>query len=214
MHKQYDLVKKAIETKLLIACIDVYIAIIKKFCAYQIKNRIKKIKNKLERISIEDVHYYWRFDKGHSSSIARLKTNFVAIKKTLTMQLEKKSTNESNDVNNRNLLDLNVILLRKVDNNKNLKSSSNANESKKNLHEIDDDEALRHVNESRVIKTKDCSIEAKNKKDTMSRTNKTKTRSIKRDSFDFEHVETNIKILRDSDRRRERDRGESTFTLD
>ncbi len=130
------------------------------------------------------------------------------------MYLEKKSTNESNDVNNRNLLDLNVILLRKVDNNKNLKSSSNANESKKNVHEIDDDEALRHVNESRVIKTKNRSIEAKNKKDTMSRTNKTKTRSIKRDSFDFEHVETNIKILRDSDRHRERDRGESTFTLD
>lgn len=85
MHKQYDLVKKAIETKSLIACIDVYIATINLSYAYQIRTRIKKIKNKLEQISIEDVHYYWRFDKGHSSSIARLKINFVAIKKTLTM---------------------------------------------------------------------------------------------------------------------------------
>jgi len=87
-------------------------------------------------------------------------------------------------------------------------------ETRPDDHTIDDDEALRHVNESRVIKTKDRSIEAKNKKDTMSRTNKTKTKSIKRDSFDFEHVETNIKILRDSDRRRKRHRDKSTFTLD
>jgi len=85
MHKQYDLVRKAIETKSLIACIDVYIVTMNLSCAYQIKTRMKKIKNKLEQISIEDVHYYWRFNKDHDSSIVRLETNFVAIEKTLTM---------------------------------------------------------------------------------------------------------------------------------
>jgi len=57
------------------------------------------------------------------------------------------------------------------------------------------------------------STRAKNKKGTMSRANKAKARSIKRDSFDFEHVEASIKTSRDSGRRRERDRGESTSTL-
>jgi len=131
------------------------------------------------------------------------------------MQLEKKLANESNDVDDRNLSNLNVILLRKVDNNKNLRSSSNANELKENVHKkIDNDETLRHVNEFRVIKTKDRSTRAKNKKGTMSRANKTKARSIKRDPSSFEHVEANIKASRDSDRRRERNRNESTSTLD
>ena len=175
---------------------------------------MKKIKSELKRISIEDVHYHWRFDKGYDSSIAHLEIDFIAIKKTLTMQLEKKFANESNDVDNRNLSNLNVILLRKVDNNKNLRSSSNANESKKNVHKkIDNDETLRHVNEPRVIKAKDRSTRAKNKKGTMSRANKTKAKFIKRDSFDFEHVETSIKVSRNSGRRRERDRNESTSTL-
>jgi len=130
------------------------------------------------------------------------------------MQLEKKFANKSNDVDDRNLSNLNVILLRKVDSNKNLRSSSNANELEKNVHKkIDDDETLRHVNEFRVIKTKDRFTRAKNKKGTMLRANKAKTRSIKRDSFDFEHVEASIKASRDSDRRRERDRSESTSTL-
>jgi len=110
---------------------------------------------------------------------------------------------------------LNVILLRKVDSNKNLRPSPNANELEKNVHKkIDNDETLRHVNESRVIKTKDRFIGAKNKKGTMSRANKTKAKFIKRDSFDFEHVETSIKVSRNSGRRRERDRNESTSTLD
>jgi len=175
---------------------------------------MKKIKSELERISIEDVHYHWRFGKGHGPSIARLETNFVAIEEALAMQLEKKSANESNDVNDRSLFDLNAILLRKVDNNKNLRPSPNANELEKNVHkEIDDDETLRHVNEPRVIKAKDRSTRAKNKKDTMSRTNKAKARSIKRDSFGFEHVEASIKASRDSGRRRERNRSESTSTL-
>jgi len=124
-------------------------------CAYQIKTRIEKIKSELKRIFIEDVHYYWRFDKDHDPSIARREIDFVTIEKALTMQLEKEFANESNDVDDRNLLDLNVILLRKVDSNKNLRSSFDANESKKDVHKkVDDDKTLRHVNEFRVIKAK------------------------------------------------------------
>jgi len=130
------------------------------------------------------------------------------------MQLEEEFANKSNDVDNRNLSNLDAILLHKVDNNKDLRPSPNANELEKNVHKkIDDDEALRHVNESRVIKAKGRSTRAKNKKGTMSRANKAKARSIKRDPFGFEHVETSIKALRGSGCRRERDRDESTSTL-
>lgn len=132
----------------------------------------------------------------HGPSIARLETDFAAIEKALAMQLEEKSTNESNDVDDRSLLNLDVIFLRKVDSNKDLRSPPNANELEEDVHKkIDDDETLRHVNESRVIKAKDRSTEAKNKKGTMSRVDKTKARSTKRDSFDFEHVEAGIKGL-------------------
>jgi hypothetical protein len=71
MHKQYDLIRKATKAEPLIACIDVYIATMSLSCAHQIKARMKEVKGELGRIPIEDVHYYWRFGKGHVWSFYR-----------------------------------------------------------------------------------------------------------------------------------------------
>jgi len=175
---------------------------------------MKEVKGGLGRIPIEDVHYHWRFGKGHGPSIARLETDFVAIEEALAVQLEEESADESSDVDDRSLPDLDAILLRKVDSNKDLRPSPDANELEKDVHkEVDDDEALRHVNEPRVVKAKGRPTGAKNKKGTMSRADKTKARSTKRDPSGFEHVEAGIKASRGSGRRRGRGRGESTSTL-
>jgi len=115
------------------------------------------------------------------------------------MQLEKKSTNKSSDINNCNLFNLNIILFCKVNSNKNLKFLLNANELEKNIYKkIDNNKTLRYVNKFCVIKTKDCSTKAKNKKDTILRAKKTKIKSIKRNSSNFKYVKASIKILRDS----------------
>lgn len=115
------------------------------------------------------------------------------------MQLEKKSTNKSSDINNCNLFNLNIILFCKVNSNKNLKSLLNANKLEKNIYKkIDNNKTLRYVNKSCVIKTKDCSTKVKNKKDTILRANKTKIKPIKRNSSNFKYVKASIKILRDS----------------
>lgn len=130
------------------------------------------------------------------------------------MQLEKKFANKSSDNNNCNLSNLNVILFCKVDSNKNLRSLLNTNKLEKNIHKkIDNNKTLCYVNKSCVIKTKDCSTKAKNKKDTILRTNKTKTRSIKRNSSNFKYVKASIKILRDSNCCCEQDRGKSISIL-
>ncbi len=56
------------------------------------------------------------------------------------------------------------------------------------------------INQSYIVKTKECFVETRNKKDTITRTKKTKTKFIKKDFFDFKYVDATIKISRDSKR--------------
>jgi len=64
---------------------------------------------------------------------------------------------------------------------------------------------LLDVNQSRIAKTKERLVEAKNKKDTITKIEKTKTKSIKRNLFNFEYVDATIKVSRDSKRAIEKD---------
>ena len=48
---------------------------------------------------------------------------------------------------------------------------------------------LLNVNESRVVQSKNRSIKVKNKKSIMSRVERKKSKLMKRDLFDFEHIE-------------------------
>ena len=63
---------------------------------------------------------------------------------------------------------------------------------------INDDVNLLDVNQFCVAKVKERFVETRNKKDTITRTKKTKTKSIRRNFFDFEHVDAIIKVSRDS----------------
>ncbi len=109
---------------------------------------------------------------------------------------------------------MDTILLRKADSNKDLKPPSNADELEEDVYkEVGDDEALRYVNKPRVVKVKGRPIGAKNKKGTISRADKAKARSTKRDSSSFKYIEAGIKALRGSSRRRGRGRGESISIL-
>jgi len=57
---------------------------------------------------------------------------------------------------------------------------------------------LLDINEFRVAKAKGRFVEARNKKGTITKAKKTKAKSIKRDLFDFEHVDAAIKVSRDN----------------
>jgi hypothetical protein len=170
---------------------------------------MEEVKGGLGRIPIEDVHYHWRFGKGHGARTATIETDFTAIATALTAHLEVESSEESDEVDDRSLPDLDEIILRKGITNKDIRPPPDIDDSEEDEHEkVDDnDEALRHINDPRVIKAKGRPTGAKNKKGTMSRAAKAKTRSTKRDPSGFEHVEASLQASRGGGRRRGRDRG-------
>ena len=71
---------------------------------------------------------------------------------------------------------------------------------------INDNELLK-MNESLIVKVKNRFKEIRNKKEIITRAKKTKTKFIKQDSFDFEHVEVSFR-RDDRDDRDERDNKE------
>jgi len=208
MHKQYELVRKITEEQSLTACTGVYTATIDLLCAHQIKARMEEVKGKLGRIPIEDVYYHWRFGKGYGPSTATIETDFAAIATTLAIQLEVESSEESDDVDNRSLPGLDAILLRKATTNKDIRPPPDTDESEEDEYEEigDHDEALRHINDPRVVKAKGRPTGAKNKKGTMSRAAKAKAKSTERDPSGFEHVEVSIQASRGGSRRHGRGR--------
>jgi len=70
---------------------------------------------------------------------------------------------------------------------------------------IDDNVDLLDVNQFRVVKAKERFVKANNKKDIIIRTKKMKTKSIKRNFFDFDYVDATIKVSRDNKRAIRRD---------
>lgn len=83
---------------------------------------------------------------------------------------------------------------------------STSNSSKSIAKLINKNVDLLDVNESRVVKSKERLIEIRNKKDTIIKTKKAKTKFIKRDFFDFKHVDAIIKVSRDNKRTIERNK--------
>ena len=71
---------------------------------------------------------------------------------------------------------------------------------------------LLDINKSRIVKSKEQSIEAKNKKATIIKVEKTKRKSTRKNLFDFKYIDAAIKVLRNSkytikrDKRDRRDR--------
>ena len=66
-------------------------------------------------------------------------------------------------------------------------------ESSELVEELINDNELLKMNEFLIVKTKDRSKKAKNKKEIMTRVEKAKAKFIKRDSFDFKHVKINFR---------------------
>ena len=52
-----------------------------------------------------------------------------------------------------------------------------------------------NINKFRVVKAKERSIKARNKKDTITRIEKTKTKSTRRNLFDFKYIDVVIKVF-------------------
>lgn len=198
------------------ACTGVYTATMGLPCAHQIKARMEEIKGGLGRISLEDVHYHWRFGKGHGASTATIETDFTAIATALAANLEIESSEESDEVDDRSLPDLDEVILRKATTNKDIRPPPGTEDSEEDEYEEadDDDEALRHINDPRVVKAKGRPTGAKNKKGTMSRAAKAKAKSTKRDPSGFEHVEASLQASRGGSRRYRRRGGkDATSTL-
>lgn len=141
MHKQYELVRKETEAEPLTECTGVYTATMGLSCAHRIKTRMEVVKSRLGRIPIEDVHYHWRFGKGHGLATARLETDVVVIEEALAMHLDKaEESTELIDVDDRSLLDLNEVLRRKDETNKNMRPSPDSDEFEADSENISDDD--------------------------------------------------------------------------
>ena len=79
-----------------------------------------------------------------------------------------------------------------------------ASEFSKSVEELIDNNNLLIMNELFIVKVKNRSQEVKNKKKVMTRAEKAKTKFIKRNLFDFEHVKINL-CYDDRDDRDDRD---------
>jgi len=177
---------------LLFLYIEIFTKTIKLSCNYAIKTRIKKIKNNLERIIIDNIDIYWYFKKLFNLST----TNFILDLSTINKTIAKLLESIKNIDLNQSFFDINKIIRNLQTNNQVQYSTFKVFESIAKL--IDNNIDLLDVNKSRIVKAKERFVEAKNKKKTITRTKKTKTKSTRRNLFDFEHVNAIIKILRNS----------------
>lgn len=129
--------------------------------------------------------------------------NIQAIEKMLTKSLRLVNSNKNAK---KVLLSIDNIIRDIYTNNAFDRLSSNSSKFAAKLINGHD---LLDVNKSCVVKSKNRSIEARNKKDTIIRTEKTKTRFIKRDFSSFKHVDATIKVSRNNKRTIERHRRDS-----
>ena len=81
-------------------------------------------------------------------------------------------------------------------------------ESSKLVEELINSNELLIINQPFIIQIKNCFKKTKNKKEIMTRAEKAKTKFIKQDSFDLEHVKVNSRCDDRSDRNDRDDRNE------
>jgi len=203
IHSQFVRLNVATTKDSLLACTKVFTKTMGLPCNHAIKARMEKVDDELGRILMSDVNSHWHFKKPNFDLVAttNFTSNLLAINEALAKPLE---AMENLDVDaNQSLLDIDDIIRDLQANNSIQCSSSDATKSIVEL--MDDDVDLLDINKPRVAKAKGRSIEARNKKGTMTRAKKAKAKSTRRDPFDFEHVDATIKASRDGKRIDKRD---------
>jgi hypothetical protein len=131
-------------------------------------------------------------------------SDYFPINETLAKLLETiKNVLDTNLDLNQSLFFINNIIRDLQTSNRVQRLSSDSSKSTAKL--IDNNVDLLNVNESCIVKTKERSAKTKNRKNTITQTKKTKIKSIKRDFFDFEHVDAAIKVSRNNKDAIERD---------
>ena len=127
--------------------------------------------------------------------------DLIIIDEALTKSL-KSSELFDFDENIKIILSSMIQIIRELEVNNHIKKF--VSESFKLVEELINDNELLKMNEFFIVKIKNRFKEIRNKKEIMTRAEKAKTKFIKQDSFDFEHVEVNFR-RDDRDDRDDRD---------
>jgi len=194
IHAQFQRLKRATKKDPLPACTEVFTKTIGLPCSHVIKTRMEAVKDGLGRILIADIDPHWCFKKPDSGleSTMDFTSDIQAIEEALAEPLESMEDDVDAD---QSLPSINDIIRGIEAGNVLERLASDSSEPAAEL--IDEDIDLLDINEPRVVKAKGRPIGAKNKKGTMTRTEKAKAKSTRRDLSGFEHIDVAIKASRD-----------------
>jgi len=197
IHDQFKRLKSATKKNSLPPCTEAFTKTMGLPCSHLIEARIDAVDGGLGRILLSDVDTHWWFKKPDSGIIptADFVSDHPAINEALAEPLEAVEDVLDIDLNSDQPLPSIDDIIRDLQaSNRVQRPPPDSPEAAAKL--IDDDIDLLDVNEPRIVKTKGRSVEAKNRKSTMTRAEKAKTKSTKRDLSGFEHIDAIIKVSR------------------
>jgi hypothetical protein len=153
------------------------------------------------RILLSDVDSHWYFRKPDSNLVptASFTLDLSTINKAIAEPLGLVENSYDNANSNKSFSNIKEIIRGLQVNSQVQFPLSDASEPAADL--IDNDVNMLDVNEPRVYKAKERSVGAKNKKGTITRAEKAKAKSTRRDSSDFEHVDAAIQASRGGKRK-------------
>ncbi len=155
---------------------------------------MEEIEGELGRISMKDINPHWRFIKPNSGLTAT--EDFVSDLHTINEALAKPHGDPEPDNNADEPLPSIDDIIRDINNNNHVqRPTPEASEAVEELLDSNGVDLL-NVNSPRIVKSKGRPTGAKNKKGIMSRAEKAKAKSTKRDLSSFEHVDASIRALR------------------
>jgi hypothetical protein len=193
IYAQFQRLTRATKDDSLSTCTEVFTKTMGLPCSYAIKARMEAVKDGLGRILMDDVDPHWCFKKPHSGlePTVDFTSDIQAIEEALAEPLGLVDDDEDAE---EALPSIDDIIRGIQTNNVLERPASDSSEPAAKL--IDEDVDLLDVNEPRVVKSKGRPTGARNKKGTMTRTEKAKAKSTKRDPSGFEHVDAAIKASR------------------
>jgi hypothetical protein len=190
MYGQFQRLNKATTKDPLPPCTGVFTKTMGLPCSHAIKARMEEVEDDLGRLLINDVDVHWHFKKPPGPPTANFTSDRPAINEATAEPL-----GSMEDIDpDQPLPDIDEIIRGLQTNNLVQRPTPEAPEPAAEL--IDDDIDLLDVNEPRIAKAKGRPVGARNRKGIMTRAEKAKAKSTRRDPSGFEHVDAAIKASR------------------
>lgn len=195
IHEQYERLRAVTEADPLPPCTKVFFSTMGLPCSHMIKARMEEVDGGLGRILMRDISYHWRFIKPDTGLIAT--DDFVSDLPTIEEALaEPYGDPEDYEDANKPLPSVDDIVADMANNNHVQRPTPEAPKPVEEQILDGDGVNLLDINSPRIAKSKGRPTGSRNKKGTITRAEKAKTKSTKRDPSGFEHVDASIQASR------------------